>query len=356
LKFKYNFPRFGDLRARPRLPSNCSQFELVCDVRVCTDKRMRATLQSWLHTCWPLSKHPTAPEFATVVLMPSTPVTSEAKFSASEVEVKIAVCEGDSKTSTPASTLTQSASGVLPSSQPYDPSRCDHDCPLCAKRFEGNRAVCKKALAKHVRLNHEPNPDHLRFKAWMEAAVRSWCTDCKQSYSRRCAHKCKGPPVSPEMSSPRLVCLSVADPEVKVAEPEQSRGACILPDWMEAFSTSIPSVKRVPQQCRVLVAKAFTTLARNCSTSSTKEQELRAWKLFFLFPKCVLRLQPEVRGGRNKRLKRNETLRAGLLERLNRWNEGQVDVLWAEARKLFSGTDRKTETDLLTSNIRRATE
>ena len=59
--------------------------------------------------------------------------------------------------------------------------------------------------------------------------------------------------------------------------------------------------------------------------SGTKEQELRAWKLQFLFPKCVLRVQPEVRGGRKKKLKRNETLRAGLLERLQRWNEGRID-------------------------------
>ena len=56
-----------------------------------------------------------------------------------------------------------------------------------------------------------------------------------------------------------------------------------------------------------------------------------------MFPKCVLRLQPEIRGGRKKKLKRNETLRAGLLERLKRWNEGHVDVLWAEACKLFPG-------------------
>ena len=90
--------------------------------------------------------------------------------------------------------------------------------------------------------------------------------------------------------------------------------------------------------------------------SGTKEQELRAWKLQFLFPKCVLRVQPEVRGGRKKKLKRNETLRAGLLERLQRWNEGRIDVLWAEACKLFSGAERQNLTNSLENNIRRATE
>ena len=95
---------------------------------------------------------------------------------------------------------------------------------------------------------------------------------------------------------------------------------------------------------------------RNCCISSTKEQEVRAWKLLFLFPKCVLRLQPEIRGGKRKKLKRNETLRTGLLERLKRWNEGQVVVLWAEARKLFSGGERQTVMVSLANNIRRATE
>jgi len=83
---------------------------------------------------------------------------------------------------------------------------------------------------------------------------------------------------------------------------------------------------------------------------------VRAWKLLFLFPKCVLRLQPEIRGGKKKKLKRNETLRTGLLERLKRWNEGQVNVLWAEARKLFSGGERQAVTVSLANNIRRATE
>ena len=119
------------------------------------------------------------------------------------------------------------------------------------------------------------------------------------------------------VSSPSLICTPVAASEVKV------EGTCTLPGLLETFVTSIPSIKRVPQQCRVVVAKAFTTLLRNCCISSTKEQEVRAWQLLFLFPKCVLRLQPEIRGGRKKKLKRNETLRTGLLERLKRWSEGQ---------------------------------
>jgi hypothetical protein len=154
-------------------------------------------------------------------------------------------------------------------------------------------------------------------------------------------------PSSPVLCSSPLTFTPDAEPEIKVA--------CVLPGWMEVFATSIPSVKRVPQQCRVVVAKAFTTIMRNCSISSTKEQELRAWKLQFLFPKCVLRMQPEIRGGRKKKLKRNETLRAGLLERLKRWNAGQVDVLWAEACKLFDGGERRALTHSLENNIRRAT-
>jgi hypothetical protein len=83
---------------------------------------------------------------------------------------------------------------------------------------------------------------------------------------------------------------------------------------------------------------------------------MRAWQLHFLFAKCVLRQQPEIRGGKKKRVKRNETLRTGLLDRLKRWNEGQVDALWAEARKLYCSGERVLKAHSMASNIRRATE
>ena len=315
-------------------------------------------LQSWLHTRWPTPKQP--PVVTTVdhskrpkpPHMPNSPVTCEAKVSVLEdvlLEGKVTDCEFKVPASGAGALVI--ALDVLPPSLPYNPSRCDHDCPLCERQFLVG-AACRKSLAKHVRDKHEPNlnPNHPRFLVWMEASERCWCLDCGFSYSRRCSHKCKGPRATPEVSSPSLVCTPVADSEVKVV------GACVLPGLLETFATSIPSVKRIPQQCRVLVAKAFTTLMRNCCVSSTKEQEVRAWKLLFLFPKCVLRLQPEIRGGKRKKLKRNETLRTGLLERLKRWNEGQVDVLWAEARKLFSGGERQAVTVSLANNIRRATE
>jgi hypothetical protein len=55
--------------------------------------------------------------------------------------------------------------------------------------------------------------------------------------------------------------------EVKVVSP-----TCALPELMEILATSIPSVKRIPQQCRVAVARAYTTIMRNCSVVGTKEQ------------------------------------------------------------------------------------
>ena len=57
---------------------------------------------------------------------------------------------------------------------------------------------------------------------------------------------------------------------------------------------------------------------RHCSASGTEEKEMRAWKLQFMFGKCVLRQQPEIRGGKKKKVKRNETLRTGLMDRLTR--------------------------------------
>ena len=180
---------------------------------------------------------------------------------------------------------------------------------------------CKKVLAKHVKDKHAPDPDNVRFKVWMEASHRSWCMGCASSFSNRMPHVCRDPRdrLAPFFPKSSAVCDAPA-----VELELKTDVACVLPGWMEIFSTSIPSVKRIPQQCRVVVAKAFTTIMRNCCLSSSMEQEIRAWKLQFMFPKCVLRLQPEIRGGKKKKLRRNETLKVGLLERLRRWNEGRV--------------------------------
>ena len=83
---------------------------------------------------------------------------------------------------------------------------------------------------------------------------------------------------------------------------------------------------------------------------------MRAWKLQFMFGKCVLRQQPEIRGGKKKKVKRNETLRTGLMDRLTRWNAGRVDELWTEACKLYPAGERPVKAQSMTSNIRRATE
>ena len=42
--------------------------------------------------------------------------------------------------------------------------------------------------------------------------------------------------------------------------------------------------------------------------------------------------------------------------RVKRWNDGEVDVLWAEACKLYASGVRQVATSLRASNIRRATE
>ena len=172
----------------------------------------------------------------------------------------------------------------------------------------------------------------------MAASNRAWCLSCGLSFSQRVAHVCQPPTAPPAhaIALPTSVTPAASVPSVPPSSDEVKvvSVTCVLPDLMDILATSIPSVKRIPQQCRV--AKAFTTVMRNCSVVGTKEQEMRAWKLQFLFPKCVLRIQPEIRGGKKKKLRRNESLRAGLLERLKRWNNGEVDVLWAEACKLYA--------------------
>ena len=65
--------------------------------------------------------------------------------------------------------------------------------------------------------------------------------------------------------------------------------------------------------------------------------------------------QPEVRGGKTKKLRRNESLRGRLFDRLKRWNEGKIDV-WSESCKLYSRRETRQSTASLAANIRRATE
>ena len=91
---------------------------------------------------------------------------------------------------------------------------------------------------------------------------------------------------------PTLEVVSPDPAVVLVPEDVKTEDAvttCALP----IFATSIPTVKRIPQQCTVAIAKAFTTVMRRCSVSGTPAQEMRAWQLHFLFAKCVLRQQPE---------------------------------------------------------------
>ena len=239
-------------------------------------------------------------------------------------------------------------------SLPYDVTQCDRACPFCDKTFStGKPDVARKALAKHVN-EHSPDATNARFKMWLEAANRAWCAVCHLSYSRRLAHHCSGQ----RAGVPTVVAVvdesasSAAD--VKVEE-EFVSPTCSLPSLMDIFSTSVPTVKRIPQKCRVTVAKAYTTVMRLSSTSGTAEQEMRAWKLQFMFAKCVLRQQPQIRG-KKKKVKRIETLCTALLDRLKRWNEGKVDELWAEARTLYPGGERPSKPSSLASNIRRATE
>jgi hypothetical protein len=233
---------------------------------------------------------------------------------------------------------------------------CDWACPLCDKEFTGIATDPRKAMAKHIK-EHRPDPANPRLRSWLQAANRFWCDVCQSAPSNRQKHTCR--PASSSWPRPAPPVVVSPEPAVVLAEDVKSDevvATCGLPSLMDIFATSIPTVKRIPQQCRVSIAKAFTTVMRRCSVSGTPAQEMRAWQLHFLFAKCVLRQQPEIRGGKKKKLKRNETLRTGLLDRLKRWNEGQVDVLWAEACKLYCSGERQMKAQSLASNIRRATE
>src|ERR1700758_3209307 len=113
---------------------------------------------------------------------------------------------------------------------------------------------------------------------WLEASDRSFCEACHKSFSRRQAHKCSGP-------VPVVLASMPSEPPAPLPEPESSlpAGGTPLPSLDSILRTQIPTVKRIPQQCRNPVTKAFTTLMRQCGSTSTKEVELRAWSLHFMF-------------------------------------------------------------------------
>ena len=275
---KYSFPRsFGDRCGPPRIPVGCSREEVVSDLKLIEKTpRWHAKIQSLLSTKWPPSLPPVIPSLvdAASSSSPSVATSPPVEFPASSV-----------------STLA-----------PYDQKECDSVCPLCVyKPPNKKKEDARKTLSKHVNEKHRfCDPRNPRFVEWLAASKRFFCPGCGLSPTTRQAHDCPGPPpthpVSPPAPTLDSPIVGASSEEVKVVAP-----TCV-PELMEILATSIPSVKRIPQQCRVAVAKAYTTSMRNCSVIGTKEQEMRAWKLQFMFPKCVLRLQPDIRGGKKKKL------------------------------------------------------
>ena len=369
LRDKYNMAWCFGQRSRPSLPRECTREEVTADIVLCgDDHELRAALQKLRDAKWPCARPRKQFEPAVAVASSdSTPPVAAFKprarsaapalASPSVVPAPALVPVLSPPTPVPAlvPTLSPPTSTLTTPLLPYDVAQCDRACPFCDKTFStGKPDVARKALAKHVN-EHSPDATNSRFKTWLEAANRAWCAVCQLSYSRRLAHHCSGPRAGvPTVVAPVEESDSNTT-EVKVDE-EFVSPTCSLPSLMDIFSTSVPTVKRIPQKCRVTVAKAYTTVMRLSSTSGTAEQEMRAWKLQFMFAKCVLRQQPQIRGGKKKKVKRNETLCAALLDRLKRWNEGKIDELWAEARTLYPGGERPSKPSSLASNIRRATE
>ena len=76
-----------------------------------------------------------------------------------------------------------------------------------------------------------------------------------------------------------------------------------------------------------------------------------------MFAKCVCRMQPQIRGGKKKKLRRNESLRTALLARVTRWNDGEYTELWAEGKTAYSDSKSRPPRDATEAgNIRRAKE
>ena len=305
LRSKYGFARSFGERSNVALPKGCTHEALVADIRICGEAhQIRAKLQSWAASLKPSAREAalSVSSFASSTRCPSTLPSSTTS----------PALPSSDPPSPPASPPRWPCSPI-PALAFYDVTLCDRACPLCEKTFNSRKLEsARKELAKHVN-DHLPDPTNARLKAWLEAANRAWCTGCQLSYGRRQTHQCHGPRAvasfAPRSGAARVLPAAIDAEngmgEFKGEDVFVSSPSCLLPSLMDIFSTSIPTVKRIPQKCRVSVAKAYTTVMRHCSTSGSAELEMRAWKMQFLFAKCVLRQQPEVRGGKKKKLRRN---------------------------------------------------
>ena len=145
---------------------------------------------------------------------------------------------------------------VTPPLMLYDVNTCDRACPFCDRTFSGKVGDARKSLAKHVNA-HQPNPSNSRFQTWLGATSRAWCSVCQLSYSQKLKHVCGGvrevvsQKAAPAVSEPGVVIDDVKG----INDVEEVSPSCLLPSLMDVFMAPIPTVKRIPQQCRVSVAR-----------------------------------------------------------------------------------------------------
>ena len=175
---------------------------------------------------------------------------------------------------------------------------------MCDKVFSGKPEMTRKNLAKHVN-SHSLDPLSPRLVAWLTASNRTFCRACCTTYALRQTHKCPGASHCPNTKPMPDSDLPPDERDIALEEKDAAPltfpgSAADLPDMMEILSTQIPTVRRIPQQCRTPVALAYTTAMRRCSTPGSPDAELRAWKLLFMFSKAVLRMQPSVRWQKEK--------------------------------------------------------
>ena len=112
----------------------------------------------------------------------------------------------------------------------------------------------------------------------------------------------------------------------------------------EIFTLPVSTISHVPRKVRPLLAQVITTELQHARLDG-----LWGFTRLSLFPKAVLR--PPPRGGRKKRY----AVDALIVSRIRRWQDGDLEALWLEARNDSSSRRAPSNVgDAVRGNVKRA--
>lgn len=119
-----------------------------------------------------------------------------------------------------------------------------------------------------------------------------------------------------------------------------------LPTVDDVFTRKIAILRYIPRRTAVKVRDAYNRTLDLFNFADNPTEQVAAFTLISMFPKCILAHPPRAVGNQNK-----VHFTAMVLDKVRKWIEGKYDVLWTEvcAIKLDPPSNRTQKT----SNVRR---